>query len=227
MKEKIILRLSKSSKTKLNPGVKAPTHSRVKNTAQPRPKPFSQKYFWLMTAGAFALYVLAFADSYYVTTLGLGMERGLITAKTVQAALLWLTGILLTLKLYAITVRAKEKFKGGYRFFYYFSFLNWPAAVLLVLTFVFQTPQQTLDLMHYWTSGSFTEKPVQFTGTYKSCKSNSNCTLVVDTADQGRFRVSGYINSLILAHETQVTAIRYLPASRKIINIRTAEGWQQ
>ncbi|MEK3714895.1 hypothetical protein [Paenibacillus sp. FSL R7-0333] len=220
------MRLSKLSSTKLNPGVTDPAPSRpVKNTAQQHLKPFFQKYFWLLAVGALALYTLAFADRYYVTALGLGVQQGLITAKTVQAALLWLTGILLTLKLYVITVRAKDKFKGGYRFFYYFSFLNWPAAVLLLLTLVFQAPQQSTDLVQYWTSSRFTEKPVQITNTYKSCGPNSSCTLVVDTSNQGRFRVNGYMNSLILAYEPHITALRYLPASRRIINIRTAEGW--
>ncbi|WP_405112372.1 hypothetical protein MHH28_04530 [Paenibacillus sp. FSL K6-1217] len=222
------MRLSKSSGTKLNPGSTAPAYSRpMKNLAQQRPKPFLQRYFWPLAVGALVLYVLAFADRYYATTLGLGVQQGLITAITVQAALLWITGILLTLKLYAMTVRAKDKFKGGYRFFYYFSFLNWPAAVLLLLTLVFQAQQQTADLVQYWTSGRFTEKSVHITNTYKSCGPNSSCTLVVDTSGEGRFRVRGYMNSLIVAREPQITAIRFLPASRKIINIRAAEGWLQ
>ncbi|KHL93004.1 hypothetical protein QW71_25955 [Paenibacillus sp. IHB B 3415] len=56
-----------------------------------------------------------------------------------------LAGLLLTFKLYGITIRARDKFKGCYRFFYIFS-----------------------------------------------------------------------MSSLILAHETEITAIRYLPASRRI-----------
>lgn len=102
---------------------------------------FFQKYFWLLAGFAFAVVILGFADRYYVTAWGLGVQQGLITAKTVQCAILWIAGLILTLKLYGITIRARDKFKGGYRFFYIFSFLNWPAAVLLVLTFVFQTPQ--------------------------------------------------------------------------------------
>ncbi|WP_438495570.1 hypothetical protein [Paenibacillus sp. IHBB 3054] len=200
----------------------------TKPTQPKPPRSFFQRYFWLLVVLGLALFFLLYADQNYIHGLGLGVQQGLLADKTAQSAVLWTADLFLTFKLYGITIRAKDKFKGGYRFFYYFSFLNWPAAILLVLVLVFQTPQQTIDLFHYWSKGTLAEHTTQITDSYKSCgtRTSSSCTLIVTTSDQGTFHVNGYMNSLILAHESEVTALRYLPSSRKIVNFPTAEGWQ-
>lgn len=91
---------SKRSKARLNLGhTYAAKNQAVTHPAQ-TPQTFFRKYFWLLAGFAFAVVILGFAGRYYVTAWGLGVQQGLITAKTVQCAVLWIAGLILTFKLY-------------------------------------------------------------------------------------------------------------------------------
>ncbi|WP_172194297.1 hypothetical protein [Saccharibacillus qingshengii] len=144
------------------------------------------------------LIVLAFVSvpGIYADTFGLGLQRGVLIVLTIRAALVWLAAI---------------------------GVLALPSVMLAG----FQTPQTSYDLSRYYTEGVIEERTAPVANFQEECSRNTRtrlCKLWVELEDGSRYATTGALADAFKQHK-DVQAVRVLPVSRRLIGIRTQDGW--
>ncbi|NGZ75677.1 hypothetical protein [Saccharibacillus alkalitolerans] len=170
---------------------------------------------------------LVFVPGLYSDTLGLGLQRGMLITITLQAALAWLSVLALLYFGSRLLIRMRKEIVKQYpAFFYALCWFALLAVAVLILGF-FETPRVTSDLFHYYAQGAIEERISNVAATNEVCNKGgrtTTCTLWIELEDGSRYATKGALSDLF-EQRADVKAIRILPLSRRIVGVRTEEGW--
>jgi len=175
------------------------------------------------------LIVLAFVSvpGIYADTFGLGLQRGVLIVLTIRAALVWLAAIGVLLFTASVLIRKRKELLKQYPMF--LVLMCWIGVLALpsVMLAGFQTPQTSYDLARYYTEGVIEERTAPVANFQEECSRNTRtrlCKLWVELEDGSRYATTGALADAFKQHK-DVQAVRVLPVSRRLIGIRTQDGW--